>query len=560
MTPSTLPSVQIIDFRFDRSFYHPDETVRLAVTIYNHEDEPVSVRMRSSIVYIQDETNQHISEFTLERGEGLIDIELHPPPDAPRGYGVDVCLESEAGEVLECISTAFDVLDHWTQNPRYGFLTDFSPERSDYDNLVDHLLRFHINGLQFYDWMYRHDQFLTDVDPYLDPLGRRLSVNTVENLIQVAHSINTVAMPYTAIYAASIPFFNEHPGWALYRYGGQPYYFGDNFLAYMDPRPDSLWVEHLMAQFEQILNELDFDGIHLDQYGDPKEAYDAQGERFSLAQPLADTIDRTKELVLRHRTDGAVVFNAVTNWPIETVSKSDQDFTYIEVWSPYTWFADLHGLIAQAQDLSGGKPVVLAAYIDPEWEHNVRLVDAIIFASGGGHIELGEINGMLSDPYFPEYQSMSSGFIELLRRYYDFAIRYQNLIGPGAMDRTPSFARRVRISGVSSSSGQLANKVLIITRESEGFTAISLINLLGVNSPDWNRLIREPPTPLENATVHVSGLSQDVSGVYVATPDREQMSLQPIDFIVTQEAGLNRITFILPHLEYWDLIVIEWEK
>ena len=170
--------------------------------------------------------------------------------------------------------------------------------------------------------------------------------------------------------------------------------FGTDFLAYMDPRPNSPWTAYLLDQFDQILEKTAFDGIHLDQYGDPKVGYDAQGKSYPLDAALAQLIDAAHERVAALRPGGAVVFSTVTNWPIQTVSPSAQDIVYIEVRPPYTFYTDLEQLVHQGQALGKGKPVVLAAYIDPVLEHTVRLMDAVIFASGGGHIELGEKDGL----------------------------------------------------------------------------------------------------------------------------------------------------------------------
>ena len=82
------------------------------------------------------------------------------------------------------------------------------------------------------------------------------------------------------------------------------------------------------------------------------------------------------------------MFNCVTNWPTEQVANSNEDIIYIEVWPPYTSFTDLHALIISAQNLGQGKPVVLAAYLHPQGSANPQINDAIIFASGGTHIEL----------------------------------------------------------------------------------------------------------------------------------------------------------------------------
>jgi dextranase len=557
---SMIKSVNILDIHLDRAFYNPGDPVRLTLQIESQVDEAVPVRLRAVISHLTNVIEEIKNEFTLNECLQTIELSFTPPPEAPRGYGIDLCIETESGTELKCGSAAFDVLQHWTQTPRYGFLTDFFPGRSDASQTMESLTRYHINGLQFYDWMFRHDQFLTDEEPYLDPLGRRLSLETVEDLIAAAHERNIAAMPYTAIYAASIPFYEEHQEWALYQANGQPYLLGENFLVYMDPRPDSPWVEHLLDQFNQVLQQTAFDGVHLDQYGDPKEGYDVNGQRFELAVPLAETINATKELVLLHRPRGAVVFNAVTNWPIETVAPSDQDFVYIEVWSPYNWFDDLHKLITNAQDLSEGKPVVLAAYIDPSLEHNARLIDAVIFASGGGHIELGEGHGILADPYFPKFQIMTPSLAEAMRRYYDFAVRYQDVIGPRTQDSTQNYLHRIEMEGVSTRPSMLTDKVWTIVREGDGFTAINFINLLSVEKPEWTSPVKDPPTPLEATTVKVFDVEREISCIWFASPDLDDPSPQMLEYSQGIEEGKNVLLLQIPSLAYWDLVVIEWNK
>ena len=55
-------------------------------------------------------------------------------------------------------------------------------------------------------------------------------------------------------------FYRQHQGWVLFNQYGQPALFGDNFLAIMDPRPNSPWTLHLLDQFDQVLRETQFDG------------------------------------------------------------------------------------------------------------------------------------------------------------------------------------------------------------------------------------------------------------------------------------------------------------
>jgi dextranase len=551
-------SLEITDIRIDQAFYRPGDNVSISVHLQSRSEGPFEVQWIVTIKHLV-ETIERI-EKTIEVPKGVSSFELTytPPPTAPRGYGLDLCIETEDGYQLASASTAFDVLERWTQSPRYGFLTDYSPDRDDVKETMEDLTRYYINGLQFYDWMYRHDQFLTDEDPYRDPLHRLLSRDTVEELIRSAHEYNIATMPYTAIYAASIPFYEAHPDWALYQASGEPYRLGENFLIYMDPRPDSPWVEYLLDQFEQVLDTLAFDGIHLDQYGDPKAAQDATGKSFALDEPLAATIDLTKERVLSHLEEGAVVFNAVNNWPIETVAPSSQDFVYIEVWPPHIWYQDLHRLIIEAQELGEGKPVVLAAYIDPSFEHNARLMDAVIFASGGGHIELGERHGMLADPYFPQYKTMSPELAEGLQRMYAFTVRYQDVFGPHTKDASQEVNGKVEVEGVSTDPRLQKNKVWPIARKGEGFLSVSLINLLDVKSPEWAKAIEKSPKSLENTNIRITGLDRNVKNIWFATPDREDISAMIVPFESFEDEHGYGISFQIPFLIYWDLLVLEW--
>jgi len=548
------PVISFGSIDFKKSFFKPGEQVNWELTVVS--EVIVEIEVVTNITYLSEIMFEERHIESLTPGVNTIQNFWLPPSIVPRGYGLDCHLESGQGEVLASYSTGFDVLEHWTQHPRYGFLTDFSPERES-EKALDSLLEYRINGLQFYDWMYRHEQYLSDVDPYIDPLGREISFETVAKLIVAAHQRNMAAMPYTAVYAASIPFYENHKDWALYQADGSPHYFGEDFLVIMDPRFDSPWTEHLLDQFTNILAKTNFDGIHLDQYGAPKRGYDDEGNAFSLDQPLADLIDATHTIVAQNLgEEGSVIFNAVTNWPIETVAPSEQNVVYIEVWPPYTSFNDLANLVVQAQELGHGKPVIIAAYIDPFYETNVLLNDAIIFASGAGHIELGENGGYLADPYFPNYAIPSHQLTEKLQHYYAFSIRYQNVIGPQSKSVTKDFGPYLHITGVNTSPGLLYDKVMPIIRESEGYLAINLINLLGLPAGEWETGMIEKPISIDTAELELQGLKRDVQAVWFATPDDDDISLTPIDF--TLDAGVLQL--IVPRLDCWGLVLLQWSE
>jgi len=547
-------NVKIYDLHVDRAYYKPGELVKISSTIQNNVNSTPQVVVTMSIHYLMNEIYSTSQKVKLVGGSQSVDFTYSPPIEVSRGYGVEVRAEDENGNLLSYDSTAFDVLDNWTQNPRYGFLTDFYPNRKDANETLGLLNRYHINGLQFYDWMYRHEQFLTNQDPYYDLWSPKpKSIETVNRLIDTAHEFNMAAMPYTAVYGASRDYALNHPDMVLYKASGEMYDFGGDKMMIMDPRPESPWTIHLLQQYQDILEKTHFDGIHIDQYGDPKVGLTKNHDKYELAPALFDFVNQTKKLTDRYSKNDAVVFNLVNNWPVETIAPSQEDFVYIEVWSPNNWFSDLHQLIVFAQKLSGGKPVVLANYIDPKFENTAIINDAIIFASGGGHIELGENNGMLSEAYFPNYQVISDSLSTILQNYYDFAVRYQNVIGPTAKDGTNDFKNKIQITSIPTSLSQLNDVVWPYVRQTNDTLAINLINLLGIQQNEWAKEVPNKPHSLKEFPLNVDIGSKKVADVWFATPDYPQAN-QHLKF--SQESEMLSIT--VPSLDFWSMIVIEW--
>lgn len=555
-SPTPAPIGVVLDsLYFPKAFFLPGEAASWQVNLTT--DIPADIMLTSKVTFLDQILVEEQQEVSLEAAEYAATFTWQPPAAAPRGYGLDITVTSTEGELLDSQSAAFDVLAAWTQHPRYGFMTNFPPDRDNGAQALDILLRYHINGLQFYDWMYRHEQYLPPDSIYKDRFGRELSLETVRALIEAAHERNMAAMAYATVYAASADFYRDHESWGLYQADGEPADFENGFLMIMNPRPDTPWTNYLLDQFSQILAKVPFDGIHLDQFGWPKEAYDAEGNFFSLDEALADLINSTAAVVEATRgQNGTVIFNAVTNWPINAVAPSREDVVYIEVWEPYTGFNDFYWLINQAQELGQGKSVVIAAYINPRYEANARLNDAVIFGSGAGHIELGENGRYLTKPYFPDYGFMSPELTAAIRRYYDFAVRYQNVIGPTVLPSRVTVDETVSIAGVDTSPRTFTNKVMPIVRQSEGYTAVNLINLLGLEEGLWAKDTSHPPTLLKNAAVTFNEVDKEAIAVWIASPDQTDFALQAVDFVQNGDG----LMLTVPTLEYWTMILIQWAE
>lgn len=477
-----------------------------------------------------------VQKIQIQDSEQIQDqiLTWSPPPGALGGFGARVEITDAEGSALGSSMTAFDILQEWTDFPRYGFLSDFSPGRNDQDAVLKDLLRYHINGLQYYDWQYRHDQLLPPAETYADPLQRELSLAVIRRFLDLSAYYGVKSMPYMAVYAASLDFWKRHPEWALYDEEGEPYRFED-FLGIMDPTAGSPWTAHIQAECARVLDELDFDGIHVDQYGEPRTGRNASGEPVNLPAAFQDFINQLKQ----DQPGKTIVFNAVKNWPIEALADSLADFQYIEIWPPETSYQDLSRILIQSRSLSGGKPVIIAAYISADHEANVRLADAVTFAQGGARIELGEGNRLLTDPYFPNHEPISESLQDYLGNYYDFLVCYEDLIGP-AVHRSQDLQ-------VSAPPG-----VRSTVCQRNGNLSICLINQTGLGQAQWDQAHNLPEQQVNfDLAVPVTG---EISGVWWGSPDLADWRLRSLPW--QEESGICRVT--IPRLEVWGTLVIQY--
>ena len=454
------------------------------------------------------------------------------------------------GEIVDTAESAFDVLDSWTSFPRYGFLSDFAPGVEDVEAALESLAMYHINGLQFYDWQFRHDSLLPPTELFEDPLGRELSLGKIRSYIQFAHQFGMAAMPYLAVYAASLGFWREHAKWALYDEQGEALSFVD-FLGLMDPTAGRPWSIHLLNECKKVLAALPFDGLHVDQYGEhfgdedgkPKKVFDAWGTAVDIPEAFSQFIHSLRAA----HPMVPVTFNAVGNWPIAALAAAPQDFVYIEIWPPSTSYLDLVEIVLNARRLSGDKAVIIALYLPASRTANIRLADALIFSSGGARIELGDKERLLSDPYFPNHQALSPELKAVLRRYYDFAVRYQELFGPaiGSVPISPLIVQP---------SLQVPEGIWYAVRQSPGRLTVCLVNLYGLNEPRWDIDHTEPQVQKNGRLTLFS--DQCMRQVLWATPDSHDSSLRPIDWQLVEK----RLEVNLPELIYWAILVFELDE
>ena len=506
-------------------------------------------------------------------------------PDADgRGYALEVEALDEQQNVLTSAFTAVDVSSSWTKFPRYGYVWDFTPS-ADAESKADEMARYHLNGVQFYDWQYRHHRPLADdLSGWRDWSGRWISGDTVRAYLRAAHDRGMACMAYNMIYAANETYLTDGSGvqadWRLVRANGA------DFTCDMDAKlgpvgvlqyfnllnPD--WQSYIFAQENRVFEAFDFDGWHGDTIGEngPMRTadggplgYDADGKPIYLVKDGYTAFLNAAKAAIG---DKYLAFNPVGAQGIENVNVSAVDVLYTEFWPwdrnangrLYDDYYTLHRAILGACEQSGGKSLIVAAYVNyrnPKAAFNpatVRMLDCVVFASGGSRIELGNGGNMLSDEYFPAggKKRMDDGLRSAVGRLYDFLVAYENLLRDGQQP----VSRTVRLENLPVSTDGRSDTVWCFAKADSSTEIYHFLNLTGTDD-GWRdeEQTKKPPIAHENVKTRLY-TDYPVREVWLASPDGESPLPLPLEFQTGRDANGAYAEFTQPALEYWNLIFL----
>ena len=468
------------------------------------------------------------------------------------------------------LTTAFDVVEESTDYIRYGFLSEFyNSDLGDEEDILQ-MNKYHINNVQFYDWMYRHDNLIPKTDKFIDPLGRAMNINAVKEKIKLCHKHGMKAIAYGAIYGAEKDYFEKFPEQLLYKNNSEKFELID-IIGIMNIQKNSPWFNHIINEFRLALIEMNFDGIHMDQYGFPKTAISGFDNSFvDLKRDFAPLIDATKEMANEVMKDSMIIFNCVNNWPIEYVKESNQDAVYIEVWDPHDKYRNLYNLIKEAMFLTNHqKNVILSAYVHPfnediedyKKETSALLTMSTIFASGGNHLLLGEKNGALAEAYYVNYGKYSECFESILRNYYDFIVVYEELLFHKELhDISLTFVNGIndelKLSAPTSSDFSV-NTIATVLKERDGFKVLNLINLIGIENEIWNTG-KSRPVKQENIKCRYM-IQETIEGVYFASPDFNKGKSINLEYKYIDHGHGRAIEFYIPSVDIWSIVYVNIE-
>ncbi|TLS36497.1 glycoside hydrolase family 66 protein [Pseudalkalibacillus caeni] len=498
-----------------------------------------------------------------------ISWEWTPEKDDFTGYMVEVYVK-DGKDIVDHQNVAVDVSSDWSKFPRYGYLADFfQMDKGEQQKTIDRLNRFHINGLQFYDWQYKHEQPLKMENgevaaSWHDIANREVSKQTIENYISLAHEKNIKAMNYNLLFGSYENYEEEgiKKEWGIYRdpdMGEQDKHplpdswASDIYL--MDPS-NKEWQNHLINEEKKVFDHLAFDGWHVDQLGDRGVLWNGEGRTIDLAQTYVPFLEKA-------RADLQVdfVMNAVSQYAQGYIaSQAPVDFLYSELWDGHKTYDSLKTVIDQNSKYSKGKlNTVLAAYMNYDLSNSagefntpgVLLTNSVIFAAGGAHLELGE--NMLSKEYFPHKKlKISDALNKQLIDYYDFSVAYENLLRDGAEE----IEKEVTIEGHDVNTAPELGAFWSFAKQKGKQDIVQLINFTDATSLEWrdNTGSQAEPSVKEELEVKV-GTNGEVDKIWVASPDFYHGSAEELDF---KQKG-DRVEFTLPSIKYWDMVVIEYQ-
>lgn len=493
--------------------------------------------------------------------------------DQGRGYDVKILFikkvkiegqEDVEVKELETGYTAVQVFDKPCQLPRYGFLSDYdAEEKGDLEDVM-WMRKLHINMVQFYDWMYRHHNLVAFELQYEDLMGKKNDASIIQEKIQACHQLGMKAVAYGAIYACDKSFYEEHPEWALYNQQEEPLTFIDIFY-YMNIEESCGWHEHIVDQYKRALYFMNFDGIHMDTYGEPKKAKTYKGETLYLKEHFNKLIDHTKEALRREKEENMVVFNNVGNWPVAETAKSNQDCMYIEVWEPYVTYNHIKSIIDEAYRASGNsKEVILAAYLAPfrtgsvkGASHSLLYLTAVIGACGGFHLIAGENKKVLTQGYYADYSPMEDWLEKSYRNYQDHLVRHSDIFYDHSLEdvsQTHSEGDNIEYKILHDQTAVWAkeNKIWVMIRENKHRKVIHFINLMN-NDIRWNEeKIESSPIEHIDLKVLVESTPRDI---YWIAPE-EKVS-QDVRYEIQKEKVGDYVKVRTGKLRIWGTLIVD---
>lgn len=571
-----------LELSTDKACYAPGSTVTFTADGDLPSGKEVYVRYRHNNTFIEKHT---ITSKTWT---------WTPPKTDYMGYMVDLYYmewKEDIGTEHIIGAIAVDVSSDWKRFPRYGFVADFNDDNKSIDKYgnieaeMKNLNRLHINGVQFYDWHWKHHKPVKFenkefVKWYQDVSGRWIGTEYVKKYIEVQHRYGMKSIFYNLCYGALKDYEADgvSPEWGLYKEDANGELYQDihelpgweSNIYLMNPGNPG-WQDYLADRNAEVYANYDFDGYQIDQLG--ARDYKLGTQDGKLYAYNKDNIDLPHnyglfiEAMKRWHSDKRLIMNAVSNYGAQKIASKDVDFCYTETWKGEADFSNLFDIIRANDAYSEHKlQTVFAAYINYDkadkggsGDHLVNtpgalLTDAVMFAIGGSHLEMGD--HMLTREYFPAKPlGMTDDLKQRLIHYYDFMTAYQNILR--GIDSKAAFTPTISSPLPINAWPPQGRKITAFAKKVDNMIAVHLLNFLNTDDLSWRDLKGTRPAPEIKENVQITyTTSRKITKVWTATPDKN--GGVPMELIFTQTG--NDVSVTVPSLEYWTMLVFEGKE
>ncbi|MDG2515872.1 glycoside hydrolase family 66 protein [Sphingobium yanoikuyae] len=610
---ATIPSLDPAKHRYvrhiytNKAVYAPGARGRLLVTLANPGADDRTVQVVATI----HRNTQILDEITNKAtiggsGNVLVDMDFVAPSDGgERGYRVAVTVKDAGGRVLDVAASAIDVQNSPlnARFPRQCWISHWDG-KVDAASLIDSQIAWHCNTVQSYASYYRPELAPPPaLDSWLSLSNLKVSRSVIRDVIDAAHAAN---MP-VGFFQATGEAYSDWPkqkvrpslSWGSFRNrcgltgrcdaddmdqmpqspdNWRQYGWQADHLDFFDPcNPE--WQNFLLTRsIAPMLAQFDYDFWQADTVGAPVQpTFDSKGASLDTVRCLSTFTSGAAK-----RLKKPAILNNVSGWGMtDAAGKGTQPYLYRETWdfdTPY--YPGLNGVIAAIMaDMGHRDPraIVQPGYINrtlaQKCETGARkngcvvnppaaLLATAMFAIAGSTWMNHPDEGCIMTNVFVEgyHLPCSKALVDGLLSYKAFEVGYQNLLRDGVRD---SERPCQMMSGGTGASIGAAGQVYLLGKTMPQFQICHLLNLTGLPSNAWSDLDGTMPAPkaIGPATMklYYSGapVRHGRNRLWWASPDHDNGATQLLDYGTGTDQGGNYVSFTLPALNYWDMVVLE---
>jgi dextranase len=331
------------------------------------------------------------------------------------------------------------------ERPVHGFATSFTDD--DIPSVLEWHRSLRSTVVQIYDWMASYTEPLGPSTGWKDPSNRPVSLDALRSLADGLDVQGSVAHAYVPIYAVGHGFAKLHPEMLMYEDNGVAIAFMDQIVL-ANPGNEA-WQRHFVESYGSAAAAIGFNGFHVDTYGYPRVAFDADGNVIDMRSAYESFL----RFVRSAWPDTLISFNQVNGVPSGAKLPPGPRFRYCEIWPPNDEWRHFEGLLDRSSGVAGRfgpndeRTALLRGSIacyPPVWgvggdsgpveglarENSLRtdvLTEAIATQLGASALIYGDKGAALCDPYYPKHAVLSAGERDEVIAWRHFALRCRDL-------------------------------------------------------------------------------------------------------------------------------------